>query len=47
MYRSQFIVGANQSSINFILETVNFDVIPQSLDDADPTFFFDSKDVAC
>jgi hypothetical protein len=42
-HRSQSIVGANQSSINFILETVDLDVIPQSLNDAYPTFFLDSK----
>jgi hypothetical protein len=33
-HRSQFVVGANQTSINFILETMDFDVIPQSLDNA-------------
>jgi hypothetical protein len=47
MHRSQFIISANQSTVNFILKTVNLDVIPQSLDDADPALFFESKYITC
>jgi hypothetical protein len=42
-YCTKFIICTNDSTVNFVLETLNFDVIPYGLYGAQTTFFFDSE----
>jgi hypothetical protein len=44
---SKVLVRANHPSIYFILQTLYFDIVPQSLDYSNPAVLTDAQDVRC
>jgi hypothetical protein len=45
-YRSQFLISPHQTPVDFVLQALYLDVVPQSLDDADATVLFDAKNAS-
>lgn len=46
-HRAKIIVGLDFTTINLVLEAVDFDVVPQGLDNTYPAVFFDPEHVSC
>jgi hypothetical protein len=42
-HRSQWVVCANHPSVNFVLQALYFDIVPEGLDYAVATLFADAK----
>ncbi len=46
-HQSQFVVGMNDSTVRLVLKSLQFDVIPQRLNDAESGIFFYPQYMSC